>query len=277
MYILNKIGGAGMNKRNTLLDISPFLYDMECTNVPEILDRYIEFLKASGNVIDAQNATIQQQYRKMVTNTRFLSQVRTHFNRLYKELSRMGLYFKLDGRRKSLFSFEKKVQLAIESEQPLDSIRDIFAFRIVLFDTQDNALIEECYKVMNSLTLFLSQNGFIPCEATKYVSTQSRYIKDYIENPKASGYKSLHAIFFHPETGHYFEVQIRTLSMHAIAEKGSAAHMNYKKNKYSCEALHDGIDLEKIHLRGFWYSDGVFLDEIGLINSINILTRQRTF
>lgn len=94
MYILNKIGGAGMNKRNTLLDISPFLYDMECTNVPEILDRYIEFLKASGNVIDAQNATIQQQYRKMVTNTRFLSQVRTHFNRLYKELSRMGLYFK---------------------------------------------------------------------------------------------------------------------------------------------------------------------------------------
>ncbi|MBP3503272.1 MAG: hypothetical protein J6K42_07385 [Clostridia bacterium] len=264
-------------ERNTLLDISPFLYDMECSNVPEILDRYIEMLKHSGNVIDAQNATVQQQYRKMVTNTRFLSQVRTHFNSLYKELSRMGLYFKLDGRRKSLFSFEKKVQLAIESEQPLDSIRDIFAFRIVLFDTQDDALIEECYKVMESLTLFLSQNGFIPCEATKCVSTRSRFIKDYIQNPKDSGYQSLHAIFFHPATGHYFEVQIRTLSMHAIAEKGSAAHMNYKKNKYSCEALYDGIDLAKVHLRGFWYQDEMFLDEIGVINSINILTRQRTF
>ena len=264
-------------ERNILSDISQFIYDTECSNIPEILDRYVDFLKSTGDVLDAQTATIQLQYRKMVTNTRFLSQVRTHFNRLYKELSRMGLYFKLDGRRKSLLSFEKKVQLALEEGKTLDSIRDIFAFRIVLFDTTSNPLIEECYQVMESLSMFLVKNGFIPCEAVKVQSSRSKFIKDYIEHPKKSGYKSLHMIFFHPETGHYFEVQIRTLSMHAIAEKGSAAHMNYKKNKYSCDAVYGGIDLEKVNLRGFWYGNGMFIDEIGLINSINILTRQRTF
>ena len=264
--------------RNILSDIAPFIYDSKYSNIPEILDAYVDFLKSTGNVRDAQTATIQLQYRKMVTNTRFLSQVRTHFNRLYKELSRMGLYFKLDGRRKSLLSFEKKVQLAIDSEKPLDSIRDIFAFRIILFDTNDNALIDECYQVMFSLSSFLSQNGFIPCEATKCISSRSKFIKDYIEHPKEdTGYQSLHCTFFHPATGHYFEVQIRTLSMHAVAEKGSAAHLSYKQIKYSCESLHDEIDLEKVNIRGFWCQNGIFADEVGLINSINILTRQRTF
>lgn len=263
---------------HTISNIAPFLYDPKYSNIPEVLDGYVDYLKSTGNALDAQNATVQLQYRKMITNTKFLSQVRTHFNKLYKELSSMDLYFKLDGRRKSLLSFEKKVQLAISKEKPLDSIRDIFAFRIVLFDTPGEPLINECYQVLERLSLFLVKNGFITCEADKFQSSHSKFIKDYVENPTENGYQSLHMIFFHPETGHYFEVQIRTLTMHAVAEKGSASHLNYKKNKYSCNSLYEGIDLEKVNLRGFHYcGDGIFLDETGLAESLNILTRQKTF
>lgn len=174
------------------------------------------------------------------------------------------------------------MNLAIENNKPLDSIRDIFAFRIILFDTPKEDMIDECYSVLKKLSAFLAKNGFIACEATKFVSSHSAYIKDYIQNPKDSGYRSLHSTFFHPETGNYFEVQIRTLSMHAIAEKGSASHKNYKSSKYNFENVYDGVDLSKVNLRGFWFckeqSEKIqFVDEIGLINSINILTRQKTF
>lgn len=271
-----------MNKDHPLIGLSPFLYDEECSNIPQVLDQYIASLKTIDDPIVAQSATIQQQYKRMVTNTRFLSQVRKHFNKIYKALSNMGLFFKLDGRRKSLFSFENKVNLAIENSKPLDSIRDIFAFRIILFDTPKEDMIDECYSVLKKLCAFLSKNGFIPCEATKFVSSHSAYIKDYIQNPKDSGYRSLHSTFFHPETGNYFEVQIRTLSMHVIAERGSASHKKYKSSKYNFENVYDGIDLSKVNLRGFWFCPDEtgeigYIDEIGLIDSINILTRQRTF
>lgn len=271
-----------MKKNHPLIGLSTFLYDEECSNIPQVLDKYIDYLKSMDDPIAAQSATMQQQYKRMVTNTRFLSQVRKYFNQIYKALSNMGLFFKLDGRRKSLFSFENKVNLALENNKPLDSIRDIFAFRIILFDTPKEDMIEECYSVLKKLSAFLAKNGFIPCEATKFVSKHSAYIKDYIQNPKASGYRSLHSTFFHPETGNYFEVQIRTLSMHMIAEKGSASHKNYKSTKYNFEKVYDGIDLSKVNLRGFCYCPDEtgeidFIDEIGLINSINILTRQKTF
>lgn len=271
-----------MKKTHPIIELSPFLYDDECSNIPQVLDKYVDLLMSMDDSIAAQSATMQQQYKRMVTNTRFLNQVRKHFNQIYKALSNMGLFFKLDGRRKSLFSFENKVNLAIENNKPLDSIRDIFAFRIILFDTPKEDMIDECYSVLKKLSAFLAKNGFIACEATKFVSSHSAYIKDYIQNPKDSGYRSLHSTFFHPETGNYFEVQIRTLSMHAIAEKGSASHKNYKSSKYNFENVYDGVDLSKVNLRGFWFckeqSETIqFVDEIGLINSINILTRQKTF
>ncbi|RYG65053.1 hypothetical protein EON64_12725, partial [archaeon] len=52
--------------------------------------------------------------------------------------------------------------------------------------------------------------------------------KDYVSNPKASGYQSYHLSLWQPHSGLRLEVQLRSLRMHEIAEYGSASHAKYK-------------------------------------------------
>ncbi|CAM9789708.1 unnamed protein product, partial [Hapterophycus canaliculatus] len=51
--------------------------------------------------------------------------------------------------------------------------------------------------------------------------------KNYVDFPKKNGYRSVHTTVVHP-TGLKMEFQVRTASMHAEAEGGSASHSLYK-------------------------------------------------
>ena len=53
--------------------------------------------------------------------------------------------------------------------------------------------------------------------------------KDYIAQPKPNGYKSIHTCVSTKDE-QIFEVQIRSVAMHQLAEHGKASHFAYKKD-----------------------------------------------
>ena len=108
------------------------------------------------------------------------------------------------GREKTLFSIYRKMR---EKHLSFAQVNDIFGFRIVV------QTLPECYMAMGVLhQLFKPMPG---------------RFKDYIAIPKANGYQSLHTTLVSP-LGTAVEFQIRTEQMHAVAEKGIAAHWMYK-------------------------------------------------
>jgi guanosine-3',5'-bis(diphosphate) 3'-pyrophosphohydrolase len=108
------------------------------------------------------------------------------------------------GREKTLYSIYNKMQ---EKHLSFAQVNDIFGFRIV------TSTLSECYMALGVLHQL-------------YKPIPGRF-KDYIAIPKGNGYQSLHTTLVSP-LGTAVEFQIRTDSMHAIAEKGIAAHWMYK-------------------------------------------------
>ncbi len=124
---------------------------------------------------------------------------------LKKTLGEDGVVVNITGREKSPYSIWRKMQKRnVEFEQ----LADIMAFRIIVDK------IETCYQAL----------GIIH---SHYPVVPGRF-KDYISTPKPNGYQSLHTAVIGPQRER-IEVQIRTLEMHEIAEKGVAAHWNYKQ------------------------------------------------
>jgi guanosine-3',5'-bis(diphosphate) 3'-pyrophosphohydrolase len=108
------------------------------------------------------------------------------------------------GREKTLFSIYRKMR---EKHLTFAQVNDIFGFRIVVQS------LPECYLALGVLHQL-------------YKPLPGRF-KDYIAIPKANGYQSLHTTLVSP-LGTAVEFQIRTEHMHAVAEKGIAAHWLYK-------------------------------------------------
>src|SRR5438094_3342704 len=113
----------------------------------------------------------------------------------------------IDGRIKRLWSISQKLKKQkIEREQ----VYDFIALRIV---TQG---IKDCYAVLGII-----HQTWSPVPGR---------IKDFIAMPRPNGYQSLHTSVI-SEHGMPFEVQIRTLAMHRMAEEGVAAHWKYKEGR----------------------------------------------
>ena len=121
-----------------------------------------------------------------------------------KSFSHSKLVVQVHGREKTLFSIYAKMR---EKHLSFAQVSDIFGFRIVV------STLSECYMAMGVLHQL-------------YKPLPGRF-KDYIAIPKANGYQSLHTTLVSP-LGTAVEFQIRTESMHAVAEKGIAAHWMYK-------------------------------------------------
>ncbi|HET9645443.1 MAG TPA: bifunctional (p)ppGpp synthetase/guanosine-3',5'-bis(diphosphate) 3'-pyrophosphohydrolase [Burkholderiaceae bacterium] len=110
----------------------------------------------------------------------------------------------ISGREKTLYSIYRKMR---EKHAGFAQVSDIFGFRIIVHT------LPECYLGLGVLHQL-------------YKPVPGRF-KDYIAIPKANGYQSLHTTLVSP-LGTPVEFQIRTEPMHAVAEKGIAAHWLYK-------------------------------------------------
>jgi GTP diphosphokinase / guanosine-3',5'-bis(diphosphate) 3'-diphosphatase len=123
-----------------------------------------------------------------------------------KRLNENHFKFETIGRAKHLWSIFNKMRRRGKS---LDELYDLFAVRIVI-DTENN---NDCFQVYGIVSEI-------------YIPIPERF-KNYISVPKKNGYQSIHTTVVGPE-GKMVEVQIRTRTMHEIAEKGVAAHWKYK-------------------------------------------------
>lgn len=113
----------------------------------------------------------------------------------------------LEGRIKRLYSIHQKLR---RQRIQLDQVYDFVALRILVNSVPD------CYAALGVI-----HNLWRPVPGR---------IKDFIAMPRPNGYQSLHTSVI-GDSGHPFEIQIRTHEMHRIAEEGIAAHWKYKEGR----------------------------------------------
>lgn len=122
------------------------------------------------------------------------------------KLKEAGLDADVTGREKHLYSIYMKM---VEKRLSFSEVLDIYGFRVIVKD------IPSCYVALGMLH-------------SLYKPIPGKF-KDYIAIPKANGYQSLHSTLLGP-FGIPIEIQIRTASMHRIAENGVASHWLYKSS-----------------------------------------------
>ena len=121
----------------------------------------------------------------------------------------------VSGRVKHLYGIWRKMQ---RKGVGIDEIHDIRAIRIIVDD------VPQCYAVLGAIHTHWRH---IPGE-----------FDDYIANPKANGYRSLHTAVIGPGD-RVLEAQIRTHEMHLEAELGVCAHWAYKDGASSDRDVYD--------------------------------------
>ncbi len=127
---------------------------------------------------------------------------------LQQELNKAEIKAEIAGRPKHIYSIYNKINRYAAQGKDFDDIHDLFAIR-VLVDT-----IPDCYKALGVI-----HNLWHPLPEE---------FNDFIANPKANGYQSLHTtVLCHGTTP--LEIQIRTHDMHRTAEFGVASHWRYKE------------------------------------------------
>lgn len=128
---------------------------------------------------------------------------------LQEQLEKQGFRFTIKSRTKSIHSIMLKMK---KQGVDFDEIYDLFAVRIILDSSPENER-SDCWRVYSIVT-------------DLYQPNPSR-LRDWISVPKSNGYESLHTTVIGPR-GKWVEVQIRSVRMDEIAEKGLAAHFKYK-------------------------------------------------
>jgi GTP pyrophosphokinase len=172
---------------------------------------------------------------------------------LQEKLDAIGAPYKIVGRPKSIYSIWNKIRT---KHVPFEEIYDLFAVRIIVDVPVDQEKLV-CWQMYSIVT---DVHTPIP-----------ERLKDWITTPKSNGYESLHTTVIGPK-GQYVEVQIRTVRMDEIAERGFAAHWEYKgisrhPDIYerwldSVRDLLDDPESDAVEFLGDFRSNNLFSEEV---------------
>ena len=127
-----------------------------------------------------------------------------------EQLKEEKLNFTIKGRAKAISSIYRKM---LKQNVTFEEVYDNYAIRIIYKSDPKNEkfLAWKIYSIVTDL----------------YQSNPSR-MRDWISQPRSTGYESLHLTVMGPDKK-WIEVQIRSERMDDIAEKGVAAHYKYKE------------------------------------------------
>jgi len=128
---------------------------------------------------------------------------------IIENLDNKKIKYSIKSRNKSIFSINNKMQTKNIS---FNEVYDRFAIRIIYTSSKEDEKFI-AWKIYSIIS-----DHFIPNPAR---------FKDWITYPKVNGYEALHLTVIGPEN-RWVEIQIRSERMDEIAEKGYAAHYNYK-------------------------------------------------
>ncbi len=125
-------------------------------------------------------------------------------------LNKESFNYDIKGRFKSIFSIRRKMR---NQNVTFDEVYDKYAIRIIFTPLSSDEKFD-AWKIYSIVTDYFKPN---PAR-----------LRDWISQPKSTGYEALHITVVGPDAK-WVEVQIRSDRMNEIAEKGYAAHFKYKQ------------------------------------------------
>jgi GTP pyrophosphokinase len=151
---------------------------------------------------DISNKITETEARRAQFIKEFIKPIRV-------ELKDQGFDCDIKGRPKSISSIWDKMK---RQNVSFEEVYDLFAIRIIS-NSKPKQEKTDCWRIYSIVTNIYTPNP--------------KRLRDWISTPKASGYESLHTTVQGPNKK-WVEVQIRSMKMDEVAEKGQAAHWRYK-------------------------------------------------
>ena len=167
----------------------------------------LEDLSLKYNNPDIYNEITEKLSLAKESRERYIEEFKKDVSEKLKE---EGLNFSIKGRAKAISSIYRKM---LKQNVSFEEVYDNYAIRIIYKSDAKNEkfLAWKIYSIVTDL----------------YHSNPAR-MRDWISQPRSTGYESLHLTVLGPDSK-WIEVQIRSERMDEVAEKGVAAHCKYKE------------------------------------------------
>ena len=153
----------------------------------------------------------QQNYLKQFEST------------LKSGLDKENFDYEIKGRFKSIYSIRRKMT---QQNVTFDEVYDKYAIRII-YKPNSNDDKFDAWKIYTIVTDYFKPNP--------------TRLRDWISQPKSTGYEAFHITVVGPDS-QWVEVQIRSSRMNEIAEKGYAAHFKYKQGETKDNGLESWLN-----------------------------------